>query len=124
VVQLGLRFAARVREIPGSNPGDPTTFGCARKDIVEALEEYGVRLYDVMANVRRYGRKGLVYVGGYKMDERQTPFKKGFLITWIDQDLPRDEALEERTSRQIRHWMTRQAAVRRWRGGTGPGTLF
>ena len=24
VVQLGLRFAARVREIPGSNPGDPT----------------------------------------------------------------------------------------------------
>jgi hypothetical protein len=32
VVQLGLRFAARVREIPGSNPGDPILFVSAGGD--------------------------------------------------------------------------------------------
>ena len=32
MVQLGLRFAARVREIPGSNPGDPILFVSAGGD--------------------------------------------------------------------------------------------
>jgi len=65
------------------------------KQIAETLENEGVRPCDVMANVRRFEDKGIVYVRGYKLEEGQTPFKEGYLITWIDQDKPREEAIED-----------------------------
>jgi hypothetical protein len=69
--------------------------GLFRFPIAEALKDYGVKVRDIMSNVRRFEEKGLVYVRGYKTDERQTPFKKGYLITWLDVDKPREEANEE-----------------------------
>lgn len=65
------------------------------KDVAEALEEHGVKPGDVMSNVRRYEKKGRVYVRGYKSDERETPFRRGFLLAWIDGELPRDEAMRD-----------------------------
>ena len=52
-----------------------------------------------MSNVRRFERQGLVYVRGYKTDDRQTPFKKGYLITWLDREKPREEAIKEAIKR-------------------------
>jgi len=69
------------------------------RDIVEALEEHGVKPSDVMSTVRRYERKGLVYVRGYKSDERETPFRRGFMLTWIDGGLPREQAMREAVER-------------------------
>jgi hypothetical protein len=64
-------------------------------EIADALKEYGVKVRDVMSNVRRFEKRGSVYVRGYKQDDRQTPFKKGYLITWLDREKPREEAIEE-----------------------------
>lgn len=50
-------------------------------EIAEALKDQNVKVRDMMSNVRRFEQKGLVYVRGNKTDERQTPFKEGFLIT-------------------------------------------
>ena len=69
------------------------------KEVAEALEAYGVKPGDIMANVRRYERKGLVYVRGYKNAERQTPFLEGYLLTWLDQGLPREEAIRDAVRR-------------------------
>lgn len=52
-----------------------------------------------MSNVRRFEEKGLVYVRGYKTDERQTPFKRGYLITWLYPQKPREEAIKEAVRR-------------------------
>jgi hypothetical protein len=68
-------------------------------EIAEELKEYGVKVRDIMSNVRRFEEKSLVYVRGYKTDERQTPFSKGYLITWLDPDKPREEAIEEAVER-------------------------
>jgi hypothetical protein len=65
------------------------------KEIAGSLEDENVRISDVMANIRRFEGKGLVYVRGYKLDDRQTPFKDGYLITWIDPNKPREQAIEE-----------------------------
>lgn len=65
------------------------------KEIAEALKHEDVRICDVMANVRRFEERGLVYVRGYKLEERQTPFKEGYLLTWIDQEKSREEAIGE-----------------------------
>jgi len=67
------------------------------KDVYEALKDEvpNLRMSDIMATVRRYEHKGLLYVRGYKMGDKETPFKKGYLIAWIDQEKPRDEALRE-----------------------------
>ena len=67
------------------------------RDIYDALKDYvpNLRMSDIMATVRRYEQKGLLYVRGYKMGDKETPFKKGYLIAWIDQEKPRDEALKE-----------------------------
>ena len=65
------------------------------KDIAVALKAEGVKVRDIMSNMRRFEEKGLVYVRGYKTDERQTPFKRGYLITWLDPDKPREEALSD-----------------------------
>jgi hypothetical protein len=74
------------------------------KDIVETLEEHGVKTRDIMANVRRYERRGWVYVRGYKTDVAETPFRRGYMLTWLDQDVPRKQALAdaiERTDRAL-----------------------
>jgi len=68
-------------------------------EIVEGLKEFEVMVRDVMSNVRRFERKGLVYVRGYKTDERQTPFREGYLLTWLDPDKPRERAIEEAIGR-------------------------
>lgn len=52
-----------------------------------------MKLADIMANVRRYERRGLVYVRGYRAHDHHSPFQEGYLITWIDQEKSRDEAL-------------------------------
>jgi hypothetical protein len=46
-----------------------------------------------MATVRRYDR--FVYVRGYRSDDGQTPFKEGYLLTWLDQSKLRELAIEE-----------------------------
>ncbi len=69
------------------------------KDIAEALTEKGVKAGDIMSNVRRFEGRGLVYVRGYKTEERQTPFKRGYLITWLDPEKPRRQAIEEAIQR-------------------------
>jgi hypothetical protein len=61
-------------------------------DIVKAL---GVKSCDIMANVRRFEKKGLVYVRGYQTHDGRSPFHKGFLLTYVDQDKPRDTAIRE-----------------------------
>jgi len=68
-------------------------------EVAEALKDGGVKVRDVMANVRRFEKKGQVYVRGYKTDDRQTPFKEGYLLTWIDPSKPRKEAIEEAIKR-------------------------
>jgi hypothetical protein len=72
--------------------------------IAEALKQEGVRTVDVMSNARRWEKRGLVYIRGYRTDDRQTPFPQGYLLTWIDQKNDRDRALQEaidRTSRTL-----------------------
>jgi len=69
------------------------------KEVAEALKDKGIKPSDIMSNVRRFEREGLVYVRGYKMDEHQTPFKEGYLITWIDAEKPREQAIEEAIQR-------------------------
>jgi len=61
-------------------------------DVAKSL---GVKSCDIMANVRRFERKGLVYVRGYQSHDHRSPFKKGYIITWVDQNLPRDVAVKE-----------------------------
>jgi len=61
-------------------------------DIKEKLE---VNSCDIMSNVRRFEKKGLVYVRGYQSHDQRSPFSKGFILTWIDQELPRDQAVKE-----------------------------
>lgn len=46
------------------------------KDIVDSLADYGVKTCDIMTNVRRYEKKGLVYVRGYRLEDRQTPLNR------------------------------------------------
>lgn len=65
------------------------------KELVEALKEKGVKPCDIMTNVRRFERKGWIYVRGYRTHDRQTPFKEGYLLTWIDSTEPREKAIEE-----------------------------
>jgi len=66
-------------------------------DVAKALAEKDVKPRDIMATVRRYGDS--VYVRGYRTDQRQTPFKEGYLLTWIDKSKPRESALEEAIQR-------------------------
>jgi hypothetical protein len=65
------------------------------KELVEILKVNGIKPCDIMSNVRRFERNGLVYVRGYRMHDKQTPFKEGYLLTWIDSRKPRELAIEE-----------------------------
>ena len=69
------------------------------KEIAEDLKTGGVMVRDIMSNVRRFEAKGLVYVRGYKLEDKQTPFKEGYLITWIGSDKPRKQAIDEAVQR-------------------------
>jgi hypothetical protein len=74
------------------------------KEIYEKLRDAGVTQSDIMATVRRYEKRGMVYVRGYRSHDRQTPFAAGYLITWVDESKPRDEAIRqavERTEKAI-----------------------
>lgn len=68
-------------------------------EVVQKLEKKGIKPRDVMSTARRYERKGMVYVRGYRTHDRQTPFKEGYLLTWVEQDKPRDEAVREAVER-------------------------
>jgi len=63
------------------------------RDVGGALGDFGVRMSDIMSNARRFERQGLIYVRGYRTNDRQTPFKEGYLLTWLDPELPREEAI-------------------------------
>jgi len=71
-------------------------------EVAEALKDDGIEQRDIMSTVRRAESKGLVYVRGYRMHDRQTPFKEGYLLTWIDQEKPREEAIGEAVERTNR----------------------
>jgi len=64
-------------------------------EIAMQLREKGVRQCDIMSNARRWQRKGLVLVRGYRMDDRQIPFQEGYLLVYVDASKPRDDALKE-----------------------------
>jgi len=72
------------------------------KEIAEALKDWGVKPSDVMSTVRRYEKKGLLYVRGYRSHDRQTPFKQGYLITWLDRVKLQEEAIKEAVQRTER----------------------
>lgn len=65
------------------------------KELVESLKDKGVKPSDIMSNVRRFEKKGMIYVRGYRMHDKQTPFKDGYLLTWISTGKPREQAIEE-----------------------------
>lgn len=65
------------------------------KELVAALKDKGVKPSDIMSNVRRFEKKGMIYVRGYRMHDKQTPFKDGYLLTWIEAGKPREQAIEE-----------------------------
>jgi hypothetical protein len=69
------------------------------KTLAELLKPKGVRISDIMANARRYEKRGLIYVRGYRTNERQTPFKEGYLLTWLDAKKPREKTIEEAVER-------------------------
>lgn len=68
-------------------------------EIAEALKEEGVKQRDVMSAVRRAEKKGMVYVRGYRTHDKQTPFREGYIITWVDPGKPREQSLEEAVQR-------------------------
>ena len=68
-------------------------------DIARELSDVGVKVRDVMGCVRRLEAAGSVLVRGYRTNERQTPFKEGYLITWIDSNKTREKAIEEAVER-------------------------
>jgi hypothetical protein len=63
--------------------------------ISEKLKGKGIKVNDVMPSIRRHQRKGLVLVRGYNTENSSTPFRQGFLLTWIDQDKPLEQAIAE-----------------------------
>ncbi len=68
-------------------------------EIAERLSEHGVKIGDIMSTVRRMEKTRTVYVRGYRYNNRETPFTEGYMITWIDPDKPREQALEEAINR-------------------------
>jgi len=68
-------------------------------EVAEALSGEGVKQGSVMSSVRRAERKGLVYVRGYKGHDRQSPFRRGYLLTWLWDELPREQAIREALER-------------------------
>jgi hypothetical protein len=67
--------------------------------VAAALKDEGVKQQDIMATIRRAEKKGFVYVRGYRTHSDQTPFRMGYIVTWIDSTKPREQALEEAVER-------------------------
>lgn len=69
----------------------------------------------IMSALKKYKNHD-IYVRGYQGSHRMTPFQAGYAITWLDPDLPRDEALrqaKERTDRLLQHEETASPLFRR-----------
>jgi hypothetical protein len=88
----------KILEFLRSNPGEAfySTVIAAR------LVDSGVHIRDIMSNARRWESIGQVYIRGYKTNEKQTPFREGYLLTWIDQEKPREVAINEAVIRTDR----------------------
>ncbi len=74
--------------------------------VCEALKDKDVRPNDAMTAVNRYAKRGLIYIRGYKSDTSLTPFREGYLLTWIDQGKPQESAMDEafqRTEQALFH---------------------
>ena len=56
------------------------------KELVDILKAKGIKPCDIMSNVRRFERIGLVYVRGYRMHDKQTPFKKVICLHGLIQE--------------------------------------
>jgi len=68
-------------------------------EIAARLKESGIRIFDIAVNLRRYEKKGQVYFRGYRSAEHETPFAAGYIVTWVDPNKPRDQAIAEATER-------------------------
>ena len=62
---------------------------------VEIRNALNLRNCDVMSNMRRYEKKGLLFIRGYQTHDHRSPFQKGYILTWIDQKKLREQALKE-----------------------------
>ena len=74
------------------------------KQIAEekSLKDAGVRQGDVMMAIRPASRRNFVLIRGYDGEDTRTPFKEGFIVTWISQDVPLDQAISEAYERTER----------------------
>jgi len=73
-------------------------------NVVKALKEWGIQPSVVMPAIHRFEAQGLLFVRGYRTETKMTPFGKGFLVTYLDQSVPRDKAIREalqRTEEQL-----------------------
>jgi len=109
VVVDGMRFVGYSKRVGPSKCGLVLDFLRRHRDrafytmdVYGALGEVLKRKSAVMDSVRYYERKGLIYVRGYRGGEDQTPFQHGFIVTFIDQDEPRDVAVKEAVERTER----------------------
>ena len=109
-VELGgrryVRYAREYLDARGGGPGSKSgrIFRFLKENpdgafyttvIAKQLSEFGVRRDDVMCNARRWEKRGLVYIRGYKTDGGQSPFREGYLLTWVDMSKPREVAMGE-----------------------------
>ena len=86
------------------------------REIADSLKVYGVRAGDVMGNLRRYEQKGQVYVRGYRGHDHRSPFKEGYLITWMKEGVDRDNALAaavDRTNKRLANRESTNAVIQR-----------
>ena len=69
---------------------------------IDLEKRLGIRMSQsmIMSVVDRYRRE--VYVRGYQSPHRMTPFEQGFAVTWLDPNLPREQALTEAKERTDR----------------------
>jgi biotin operon repressor len=100
--------ASDIRFVPYRDPtGIPRTSKCSKIRAfletnvgkayfsTELVERLKVKPADVMPAARRFERQGLVLIRGYREANRETPFRKGYLLTWIDCTLGRDAGIRK-----------------------------
>jgi len=69
------------------------------REITDALKEKGITNVDVSCTLRRLEQKGKILRRGFRTHDREIPFLKGFLVTWIDQNKNLVLAMEEAENR-------------------------
>lgn len=62
-------------------------------EVYNALKRRGVTTGDILKTAQNYEKRGMVAVGTTR------PFGEGYVLTWIDQSKPREEALSEALAR-------------------------